>query len=75
MRRIIVSEFVTLDGVMEDPGGAEKFERGGWAFQFKRGPAGDQFKLEETMVGATCLAEVADLPAAGFEARGLRAVD
>lgn len=30
MREIIVSEFVTLDGVMEDPGGAEKTERGGW---------------------------------------------
>jgi len=75
MRKIIVSEFVTLDGVLEDPGGADQSERGGWAFQFKRGPAGDQFMLEETMVGATCLAEVADLPAAGFEARGLRAVD
>ncbi len=36
MRRIVVTEFVTLDGVMEDPGGSEKFERGGWAFQFDR---------------------------------------
>ncbi len=49
MRRIVVSEFVTLDGVMEDPGGADHFERGGWAFQFKRGPEGDQFKLDEVM--------------------------
>ncbi len=49
MRKIIVSEFVTLDGVMEDPGGAEKFERGGWAFQFERGPEGDKFKLDEVM--------------------------
>jgi dihydrofolate reductase len=49
MRRIIVTEFVTLDGVMEDPGGAEGFERGGWAFQFNRGPEGDQFKFDETM--------------------------
>ena len=32
MRKIVVSQFVTLDGVMEDPGGAEKFELGGWAF-------------------------------------------
>jgi len=47
MRRLVVSEFVTLDGVMEDPGGAEKFERGGWAFQFNRGPEGDQFKNDE----------------------------
>jgi dihydrofolate reductase len=49
MRKIIVSEFVTLDGVMEDPGGAEKSERGGWAFQFERGPAGDKFKLDEVL--------------------------
>jgi dihydrofolate reductase len=47
MRRIVVTEFVTLDGVMEDPGGAEKFERGGWAFQFDRGPEGDKFKVDE----------------------------
>ncbi len=49
MRKIIVSEFLTLDGVMEDPGGAEKFERGGWAIQFERGPEGDKFKLNEVM--------------------------
>jgi dihydrofolate reductase len=34
MRKIIVSEFVTLDGVMEDPGGAEKFEHGGWSMPY-----------------------------------------
>ena len=49
MGKIIVSEFVTVDGVMEDPGGAEKFERGGWAFQFDRGPEGDKFKLDEVL--------------------------
>ncbi len=49
MRKLVVSEFVTLDGVMEDPGGAEQFERGGWAFQFERGPEGDQFKNDELM--------------------------
>jgi dihydrofolate reductase len=47
MREVVVSQFVTLDGVMEDPGGSEGFERGGWAFQFERGPEGDQFKLDE----------------------------
>jgi dihydrofolate reductase len=47
MRKLIVSEFVTLDGVMEDPGGAEGFDRGGWAFKFERGPDGDAFKAEE----------------------------
>jgi dihydrofolate reductase len=49
MRKVVVSQFVTVDGVMEDPGGSEKFERGGWAFQFERGPEGDQFKLDEVM--------------------------
>jgi dihydrofolate reductase len=48
MRKLVVTEFVTVDGVMEDPGGSEKFERGGWAFQFNRGPEGDQFKTDET---------------------------
>jgi dihydrofolate reductase len=47
--RIVVSEFVTLDGVMEDPGGSEGFALGGWAFRFDRGPEGDKFKLDETL--------------------------
>jgi dihydrofolate reductase len=47
--RIVVSQFVSVDGVMEDPGGAEGFDRGGWAFQFDRGPEGDKFKLDEVM--------------------------
>jgi dihydrofolate reductase len=49
MSKIVVSQFMTVDGVIEDPGGAEGFERGGWAFQFERGPDGDQFKLDEVM--------------------------
>jgi dihydrofolate reductase len=55
MRRLVVSEFVTLDGVMEDPGGVEAFERGGWAFQFDRGPEGDKFKLDEVMASDALL--------------------
>jgi dihydrofolate reductase len=55
MRKIIVSEFVTLDGVMEDPGGAEKFTHGGWAFQFERGPEGDKFKLDEIIAADALL--------------------
>jgi dihydrofolate reductase len=47
MGRIVVSEFVTLDGVMEDPGGSEHTPFGGWAFRFERGSEGDRFKLEE----------------------------
>jgi dihydrofolate reductase len=49
MGRIVVTEFVSLDGVMEDPGGSENFEHGGWSFRFSRGDEGDKFKLEETM--------------------------
>jgi dihydrofolate reductase len=49
MSQVVVSEFVSLDGVMEDPGGAEEFEHGGWVFQFDRGPEGDKFKLDEVM--------------------------
>jgi dihydrofolate reductase len=49
VRKLVVSEFVSLDGVMEDPGGAEGFDRGGWAFKFERGPDGDQFKLDELL--------------------------
>jgi dihydrofolate reductase len=49
MGRIVVTEFLSLDGVMEDPGGSENFRHGGWSFQFSRGDEGDQFKLDETM--------------------------
>jgi dihydrofolate reductase len=47
--KLVVTEFITLDGVIEDPGGAEEFDRGGWAFQFERGDEGDKFKLDELM--------------------------
>src|SRR5436190_996022 len=49
MGKLVVTEFLTLDGVAQDPGGAEKdeFPQGGWAFQFERGPEGDAFKFEE----------------------------
>ena len=49
MGRIVVTEFVSLDGVMEDPGGAENFKHGGWSFQFSRGDEGDKFKLDEAL--------------------------
>jgi dihydrofolate reductase len=48
MGRIVVTEFVSLDGVMEDPGGAEDYRYGGWTFAIDRGE-GDKFKLEETL--------------------------
>ena len=54
MAKIIVTEFVSLDGVMEDPGGAEDFKHGGWTFEIDRGE-GDKFKLDETMDTAALL--------------------
>jgi dihydrofolate reductase len=47
--RIVVTEFVSLDGVMEDPGGSESFRHGGWSFEIARGDEGDKFKLDETL--------------------------
>ena len=54
MGRIVVTEFVSLDGVMEDPGGSENSRHGGWSFEFDRGEEGDKFKLDETL-GAEAL--------------------
>jgi dihydrofolate reductase len=47
MGNLVVTEFVTVDGVFDDPGGAEGTDHGGWAFTFDRGPEGDKFKFEE----------------------------
>jgi dihydrofolate reductase len=47
--RIVVTEFVSLDGVMEAPGGGEDFKHGGWSFEISRGDEGDRFKLDEAM--------------------------
>jgi dihydrofolate reductase len=49
MGRIVVTEFVSLDGVIEDPGGSEDFKYGGWSFEFSRGEEGDNFKLQEAL--------------------------
>jgi dihydrofolate reductase len=49
MGRIVVTEFVSLDGVMQDPGGAEDFKYGGWSFEFARGDDGDKFKYDEVL--------------------------
>jgi dihydrofolate reductase len=47
--RIVVTEFVSLDGVMEDPGGSEGTRHGGWSFQFNPGEGFNEFKLDETL--------------------------
>jgi dihydrofolate reductase len=49
MGRIVVTEFVSLDGVMEAPGGGEDFDRGGWTLDSDQGEDGAKFKLEETL--------------------------
>jgi dihydrofolate reductase len=55
MGRIVVTEFVSLDGVIEDPGGAEDFKYGGWSFEYDRGDDGNKFKLDETMASEALL--------------------
>jgi dihydrofolate reductase len=47
MGKLVVTEFVSIDGVFEDPGGAEGYEHGGWTFEYTRGEDGDKFKMDE----------------------------
>ncbi len=49
MGKIVVTEFVSLDGVIEAPGGGESYRHGGWTFEFDRGEEGDKFKLDELL--------------------------
>ena len=49
MGKLVVTEFVSIDGVFEDPGGAEDYEHGGWTFEYDRGEDGNKFKLDEVM--------------------------
>jgi dihydrofolate reductase len=55
MRRLVVTQFVSLDGVMEDPGGSEGTPLGAWSFKFDRGDEGNRFKLDELMAADALL--------------------
>ena len=55
MGRIVVTEFVSLDGVVEAPGGGEGFRHDGWSFEIDRGDEGNTFKLDETMASEALL--------------------
>jgi dihydrofolate reductase len=46
MRRIVVTEFISLDGVIEEPR---------WTFQFERGPEGGKFKFDELFASEALL--------------------
>jgi dihydrofolate reductase len=45
--KVVVTEYISVDGVIQDPGGTGEYERGGWTFDYERGEDGDRFKLEE----------------------------
>ncbi len=49
MGKLAVTEFVSLDGVFEDPGGSEGTPHAGWTFTFDRGEDGEKFKLDEVV--------------------------
>jgi dihydrofolate reductase len=55
MGRIIVTEYVSLDGVIEAPGGGEAYRHAGWTFEIDRGDEGDRFKLDEALGAAALL--------------------
>jgi dihydrofolate reductase len=49
MGRIVVTEFMSVDGVAEAPGGDDNFKYGAWTFEYDRGEEGNKFKFDETM--------------------------
>jgi dihydrofolate reductase len=55
MGKIAVTEFVSLDGVMQAPGGGEDYEHAGWTFEIPRGDEGDKFKLDEAFASEALL--------------------
>ena len=76
MRKVVASTFVTLDGVFEDPGGAEGFELGGWSFKYSGRSKTISGTKETSCARATPSCLTRHLPGlrqgvAGDEGRGL----
>ncbi|BCH31403.1 pyrimidine reductase [Mesorhizobium sp. L-8-10] len=46
-RKIVVTQYMSLDGVIQDPVGMEASGLGDWTGPFERGPEGDRFKHDE----------------------------
>jgi dihydrofolate reductase len=55
MGKIVVTEFISMDGVIEDPGGSGEFRHKAWSFEIPRGDEGDRFKLDEAMASDALL--------------------
>jgi dihydrofolate reductase len=49
MGKLVVTEFVSADGVFQDPGGVGEIDRGGWSFKAEHGDEFDKFKTDELM--------------------------
>jgi dihydrofolate reductase len=49
MGKLVVTQFVSVDGVFQDPGGVGEIDRGGWSFKAEHGEEFDQFKFDELM--------------------------
>jgi dihydrofolate reductase len=54
-RRLVVTQYISIDGVVEDPVGMEGSGLGDWTGPFSRGPEGDRFKIEELFASDTLL--------------------
>ncbi|MCX6464125.1 MAG: dihydrofolate reductase family protein, partial [Pseudonocardiales bacterium] len=54
MGRIVLTEFISIDGVVEAPGG-EEFRYENWSFEFDRGPDGERYKEAEALRAAALL--------------------
>ena len=61
MGRIVVTEYISVDGVVEAPSGTETFERVGWTDDFSRGPEGDTFKVDKTVEAITAAAKTGQI--------------